>query len=58
MKTKKNTNERILDLAADVSDINGAPYEIKKVVRSQDYDIDLIKFYHDGKFTQSYPVIV
>jgi len=57
-ENKKNTNERILDLAADVSDINGAPYEIKKVVRSQDYDIDLIKFYHDGKFTQSYPVIV
>lgn len=57
-KNKKNVNGRILDLALNVSDINRVPYEIKQVVRPQDYNIDLIKFYHDGKFTQNYPVIV
>lgn len=57
-ENKENMNERILDLASDVSDINGVPYKIQKVVRPQDYNVDLIKFYHDGKFTQSYPVIV
>lgn len=57
-ENKKNMNERILDLASDVSDMNGAPYKIQEVVRPQDYNINLIKFYHDGKFTQNYPVIV
>jgi len=57
-ENKNNTNERILDLATDVSDINGTPYEIKKVVRPQDYNIDLMKLFHEGKFIQNYPVIV
>jgi len=57
-ENKKTANERILDLASDVSDINGIPYEIKKILCPHDYGIDLMKFYHDGKFIQNYPVIV
>lgn len=57
-ENKNTVNGRILDLALNVSDINRVPYEIKQVVRPQDYNIDLIRFYHDGKFTQNYPVIV
>lgn len=54
---KKVVNERILDLALDVFDRDRVPYEIKKIVRPQDYNIDLIRFYGDGKFTQNYPVV-
>ena len=57
-ENKETVNGRILDLALDVSDINKTPYEIKQIVRPQDYNIDLIKFYDDGKFTQNYPVIL
>ncbi|MFI3156987.1 MAG: HD-GYP domain-containing protein [Methylococcaceae bacterium] len=57
-ENKNNVNGRILDLALDVSDINKTPYEIKQIVRPQDYNVDLIKFYDDGKFTQNYPVIL
>ncbi len=57
-ENKNNANERILDLALNVYDMNGVPYEIKKIVRSQDYNVDLIKFYDDGKFTRNYPVIL
>ncbi len=57
-ENKKTVNGRILDLALNVSDINRVPYEIKQAVQPQDYDIDLIKFYHDGKFTQNYSVII
>ena len=55
---KKNTSERILDLTLNVSDINGVPYEIKSLVSPQDYGVDLIKLYGEGKFTKNYPVIV
>ncbi len=57
-ENKKTMNGRILDLALDVSDMNKVPYEIKQIVRPQDYDVDLIKFYDDGKFTQNYPAIL
>ncbi len=57
-KHKKTVNERILDLALDVSDANGVPYEIKKIVRPEDYDFDLVGFHEEGKFTWNYPVIV
>lgn len=57
-ENKKNMNGRILDLALAVSDINKVPYEIKQIVRPQDYNVDLIKFYDDGKFTQNYQVIL
>jgi len=57
-ENKKTVNGRILDLALNVSDVNRVPYEIKQVVRPQDYSIDLAKFYHEGKFTQDYQVIV
>jgi len=57
-ENKKTVNGRILDLALNVSDINKVPYEIEQIVRPQDYNVDLIKFYDDGKFTQNYPVIL
>lgn len=57
-ENKNTVNGRILDLALNVSDINKVPYEIKQVVQPQDYDIDLIRFYKDGKFTQNYSVVM
>lgn len=57
-KDKKMTNERILDLSLSATDINKPTYTIKNIVCAQDYGIDLIKFYNDGKFTQSYPSVV
>ncbi|MFU8789453.1 MAG: HD-GYP domain-containing protein [Methylobacter sp.] len=57
-KDKKMTNERILDLSLSATDINKPTYTIKNIVCAQDYGIDLIKFYNDGKFTQSYPSAV
>ncbi|MDP1541469.1 MAG: HD-GYP domain-containing protein [Moraxellaceae bacterium] len=56
-ENKTTVNERILDLALNVSDMNGVPYEIKRIVSPQEYGIDLITFYDEGKFTQNYPVI-
>ena len=57
-ENKKSVNGRILDLALNVFDNNKVPYVIKQIVQPQDYNIDLIRFYHDGKFTQNYPVIL
>jgi hypothetical protein len=57
-RDKKVVNERILDLALNVPDSNGAPYKIRQIARPEDYNIDLIKFHQDGKFTQHYETIV
>lgn len=56
-ENKETMNEQLLDLALNVHDINGMPYKIKQIIRSQDYNFDLIKFSHDGKFTHNYPAI-
>lgn len=57
-ENKKAVKERILDLALDVSDSNGAPYRIRQIVRPEEYNIDLIKSHQEGKFTGAYEVIV
>lgn len=54
---KKAVAERILDLAVNSYDNNGMPYTISKIVRPQDCDFDLDRFYHEGKFTQSYETV-
>ena len=53
-KNKNAVSERILDLSLSPSDSNGQLYKIKQVVRPQDHDFDLRKFYDDGKFIQQY----
>ncbi|MGZ5008038.1 MAG: HD-GYP domain-containing protein [Methylobacter sp.] len=55
---KRTMNEQVLDLALNVSDINGSPYEIKKILDPQDYGVDLKEFYEHGKFTKDYPAAV
>jgi HD-GYP domain-containing protein (c-di-GMP phosphodiesterase class II) len=55
---KNAINERILDMAMNISDSTGALYKIKQIVRPEEYNIDLIKFQQDGKFTQQYELIV
>ena len=57
-ENKKAVPGRILDLALNISDINGALYKIRQIVRPDEYNIDLIKFHQDGKFTQKYAFIV
>jgi putative nucleotidyltransferase with HDIG domain len=57
-QNKKAVNERILDMALNISDSNGAPYKIKQIVRAEEYNIDLIKFQQEGKFTQHYEMII
>lgn len=49
---QKAAAERILDLAEDIYDRNGMPYEIDKIIRPGDCEFDLIRFYHEGKFTR------
>lgn len=56
-QNKKPVKERILDLALNVSDSNGALYRIRQIVRPEEYDIDLIKFHQEGKFTEAYESI-
>ena len=57
-ENKKAVNGRILDLALALTDINKVPYEIKQIVHAQDYGIDLLKFYDEGKFSQNYPPVL
>jgi len=57
-ENKKAVNGRILDLALELTDINKVPYEIKQIVHAQDYGIDLLKFYDEGKFSQNYPLVL
>lgn len=49
--------ERLLDLAFNSYDNNGMPYKIGKIVRAQDYDVNLDRFHHERKFTRSYEIV-
>lgn len=54
---KNPVEERILDMALNVSDADGKRYAVKQVVRAQDHGIDLGKYCQDGKFTKAHPLV-
>ena len=45
---KKPRPERMVDLTKMDLDASGQEYRITKIVRAEDYGIDLNKYYHNG----------
>ena len=51
---KQFVDSSILELAANPVDVKGEPYRIHKVLRKDEYGLDLYKFNQQGGFEKAF----